>query len=87
MNIDYHQYQEQLKLISGYLETVGTNDEAHFVEYMHRSRILLQLMRYHGVCPVPDRSLKQRSFSESTNPLPDLPDPQDSCWVDDSAEQ
>ena len=39
-------------MIIDYLDKVGEADEIDFIEYKHRQRIMLEMMRYHGVCAI-----------------------------------
>lgn len=79
MKMDIEKHEEQIKMVVEYLQKVGTEDEAKYIEYKNRQRIHLKMMRYHGQCPITNKTFKQKSLSEQ--PLPDLPDPRDSCWA------
>ena len=49
-----------------------------------RQRIRLEMMRYHGQCPISGNLSEIKSFSDY--PLPDQPLPLLNCWEEDSPE-
>lgn len=64
-------------MIIEYLSKVGCEDESDYIEYKMRSRILFDMLRYHGVCPLTGKTDKQTSYP---GVVPDLPHPSPSCW-------
>ena len=75
-------------MISEYISKVGTHEEEDYIDYTVRQRILLQMLRYQGSCPI-ERQEKQDSFNAKQN-LPKIPVMSDSCWqseIDDMEKQ
>lgn len=71
-------------MIVDYLHKVGTEQESTYIEYKMRQRIHLEMLRYHGLCPVSGVKLHQKSLTEDA--LPDMPMPLADCWDEDSPE-
>jgi hypothetical protein len=78
MNMDFDQHKTQVQMITEYLDKVGEENEMDFIEYKIRQRIHLEMLRYHGLCPITGKKDKQTSYPGAT---PDLTQPSSSCWT------
>jgi NAD kinase len=79
MNMDFDQHKKQISMIIDYLDEVGGSNELEFIEYKHRQRVQLEMMRYHGVCAITGKKDKQSSYPGK---VPDVPHPASTCWGD-----
>lgn len=76
--MDFDQHKTQVQMITEYLDKVGEENEMDFIEYKIRQRIHLEMLRYHGLCPITGIKDKQTSYPGAT---PDLTQPSSSCWT------